>query len=162
MEGYVEGFDWSGRQDLNLRPPAPHAGTLPGCATPRISNYIPRGTPSMQQFYDPLDLLAQAGEIEFSRQHERRDFSTDFFQSGAGAADGEALIVQQVADAADQQHLVMLIIAPVAAPFHRFELSELLLPVAQHVRLDAAQLADLADGEVALGRDGGQRYLMLV
>src|SRR5687768_10217557 len=26
---------WSGREDLNLRPPAPHAGTLPGCATPR-------------------------------------------------------------------------------------------------------------------------------
>ena len=28
-------FDWSGREDLNLRPPAPHAGALPDCATPR-------------------------------------------------------------------------------------------------------------------------------
>ena len=28
--------DWSGREDLNLRPPAPHAGALPGCATPRV------------------------------------------------------------------------------------------------------------------------------
>src|SRR5207253_1663372 len=27
--------DWSGREDLNLRPPAPKAGALPGCATPR-------------------------------------------------------------------------------------------------------------------------------
>src|SRR6185503_7175575 len=26
---------WSGRLDLNQRPPAPHAGALPGCATPR-------------------------------------------------------------------------------------------------------------------------------
>src|SRR5260221_9704186 len=26
---------WSGRRDSNSRPPAPHAGTLPGCATPR-------------------------------------------------------------------------------------------------------------------------------
>ena len=26
---------WSGREDLNLRPPAPKAGALPGCATPR-------------------------------------------------------------------------------------------------------------------------------
>lgn len=26
---------WSGREDLNLRPPAPEAGALPGCATPR-------------------------------------------------------------------------------------------------------------------------------
>ncbi len=28
--------EWSGRQDLNLRPPAPKAGALPGCATPRL------------------------------------------------------------------------------------------------------------------------------
>src|SRR5258708_23313194 len=28
-------IDWSGREDLNLRPPAPKAGALPGCATPR-------------------------------------------------------------------------------------------------------------------------------
>src|SRR4029450_1234841 len=26
---------WSGGEDLNLRPPAPKAGALPGCATPR-------------------------------------------------------------------------------------------------------------------------------
>ena len=36
---------WSGREDLNLRPPAPKAGALPGCATPRTEelyiNYIP-------------------------------------------------------------------------------------------------------------------------
>ena len=28
---------WSGRKDLNLRPLAPHASTLPGCATPRFA-----------------------------------------------------------------------------------------------------------------------------
>ena len=28
-------YGWSGREDLNLRPPAPEAGALPGCATPR-------------------------------------------------------------------------------------------------------------------------------
>ena len=27
---------WSGREDLNLRLPAPKAGALPGCATPRV------------------------------------------------------------------------------------------------------------------------------
>jgi hypothetical protein len=36
---------WSGRGDLNARPPAPKAGALPGCATPRhftplILNYF--------------------------------------------------------------------------------------------------------------------------
>ena len=30
---------WSGREDLNLRHPAPKAGALPGCATPRLWNY---------------------------------------------------------------------------------------------------------------------------
>ena len=29
---------WSGREDLNLRPPEPHSGALPGCATPRPSS----------------------------------------------------------------------------------------------------------------------------
>src|SRR6266550_2079613 len=28
----------SGREDLNLRPPQPHCGALPGCATPRYWN----------------------------------------------------------------------------------------------------------------------------
>ncbi len=28
--------NWSGREDLNLRPHAPHACALPGCATPRF------------------------------------------------------------------------------------------------------------------------------
>src|SRR5690349_24797676 len=27
--------NWSGRRDLNPRPPEPHSGTLPGCATAR-------------------------------------------------------------------------------------------------------------------------------
>ena len=27
---------WSGRQDLNLRPPHPQCGALPDCATPRV------------------------------------------------------------------------------------------------------------------------------
>src|SRR5437867_11123000 len=32
----VAGEEWSGWPDLNRRPPAPKAGALPGCATPRI------------------------------------------------------------------------------------------------------------------------------
>ncbi len=31
---------WSGRLDSNQRPPAPKAGALPGCATPRLSSII--------------------------------------------------------------------------------------------------------------------------
>ena len=29
---------WSAKQDLNLRPPAPEAGALPGCATRRLKD----------------------------------------------------------------------------------------------------------------------------
>ena len=35
---------WSGREDLNLRPPAPKAGALPGCATPRLLRLEPSGS----------------------------------------------------------------------------------------------------------------------
>src|SRR6266550_7392952 len=31
---------WSGRADLNRGPPAPKAGALPGCATPRLHPII--------------------------------------------------------------------------------------------------------------------------
>ena len=37
----------SGRQDLNLRPHAPHACALPGCATPRASR-------KADHTYDPV------------------------------------------------------------------------------------------------------------
>src|SRR6266852_3607022 len=44
------GKDWSGRADLNRGPPAPKAGALPGCATPRLycstdSKLLPRTAP---------------------------------------------------------------------------------------------------------------------
>jgi len=77
----------------------------------------------------------------------------------ARPADREALLVEQLAYAPDEQHLVVLVIAAVAAPLHRLELRELLLPVAQHVRLDAAQLAHFADREVALSGDRREGFL---
>ena len=33
--GLKDGEEWSGREDLNLRPPGPEPGALPDCATPR-------------------------------------------------------------------------------------------------------------------------------
>ena len=75
----------------------------------------------------------------------------------AGAPDRETLVVQQIADAADHQHLMVLVIAPIAAPLHGTQLRELLLPIAQNMGLDATQLRDLTNREVALGRDGRKR-----
>src|SRR5262245_6859847 len=82
--------------------------------------------------------------------------STRIVQAVARAADGEAFLVEQLADAPDEQHLVVLVVAAVAAPLHRLELGELLLPIAQDVRLHPAKLAHLNDGEVALRRDRRQ------
>jgi hypothetical protein len=80
-------------------------------------------------------------------------------EARARAAAGEPLLVEQFTDAANEKHFMVLVIAPVSAAFYRLELGELLLPIAQHVRLDPAQVADFTDGEVALCGDGGQRRL---
>ena len=40
--GLTDGEEWSGREDLNLRPPGPEPGALPDCATPRT--LLPRAT----------------------------------------------------------------------------------------------------------------------
>jgi hypothetical protein len=49
--------DWSGRPDSNRRPPAPKAGALPGCATPRqsttydqISFHLNRNTEGQSEY----------------------------------------------------------------------------------------------------------------
>ena len=61
------------------------------------------------------------------------------FEPVARPVDGESLLVEQVADAADQQYLVVLVVAAVAAALYRLELRELLLPITQHMRLDRAR-----------------------
>src|SRR5687767_11202251 len=48
-------LEWSGREDLNLRHPAPKAGALPGCATPRQSHYPTQ--PSLRSDRQDLPLL---------------------------------------------------------------------------------------------------------
>src|SRR5205823_5625574 len=60
-------------------------------------------------------------------------------------------------NATDHLHIVVLVVAAVAATLDRLELRELLFPVTQDVRLHRTQPADLANGEVALARDLRQR-----
>src|SRR5690606_31173178 len=161
--------NWSGRQDLNLRPLAPHASALPDCATPRNtastsigvrgggnhSGLIRRCKPSIssgaqddEHFLELDDHLADqlvvvAGVVR------RRPAG----QLLARAADGETLIVQQAADLADHQHVLALVVAAVTAALHRLELRKFLLPVTQHVGLYVTQLAHLTNGEIALTRN---------
>src|SRR5690606_26698085 len=125
---------WPGRRYIRGRP------TLPGRAAS-----APQQLTQVLQFHAHLldHLGGQAG----------LDLAGLALQALAGAGNGVALFVQERADLPDHQHVMALVIAPVAAPLDRLEAGEFRLPVAQHVRLDVAQLADLTDGEVALGRD---------
>ena len=78
----------------------------------------------------------------------------------ARAADREALLVEEAADLANDQHVLALVITAIAAPLHGLELRKLLFPITQYVRFDAAQVADFADREVALA--GNRRQLAIV
>ena len=72
------------------------------------------------------------------------------------AANGETLVIQQGADLANDDDILALVVTAIAAAFNRAELGELLFPVSQHVRLHVTQLADFANGEVALAGDWRQ------
>src|SRR5256885_16993341 len=54
----------SGREDSNLRPPAPKAGALPGCATPRAKRGrdVPQSSPDVQGRGSALAGIAAASE----------------------------------------------------------------------------------------------------
>jgi hypothetical protein len=67
------------------------------------------------------------------------------------------LVVQQVSYAPDHQDFVVLVVTAITATLDRSKLGELLLPIAQYMRLDTAQLAHFTDGEIAFGRDGRKR-----
>src|SRR5690348_7284450 len=111
-----------------------------------------------QDLHQLLELQPHLLDDLLALRHVRARFLAG--QLVAGAADREALIVEEAPDLADDDHVLALVVAAVAAALHRLQLRELLLPVAQHVRLDAAQLAHLADGEVALA--GNRRQLRII
>ena len=79
----------------------------------------------------------------------------------ARTTDREALLVEQRADLANDDDVLALVVAAVAAALHRLELREFLLPVTQHVRLHAAELAHFADREIALAGDRRQFVIIL-
>ena len=73
-------------------------------------------------------------------------------ESISRAADRKSLFIQQAANLPDDQHVLALVIASIAAALDRLQLRELLLPIAKHMGLDAAQIAHFTDGEIALPR----------
>jgi hypothetical protein len=93
----IEEIDWSGRQDSNLRPLAPHASALPGCATPR-----PRGRMIAQMALGNANSAAQNLDKFLEFQAHLMDQLLTLIQihlsivageSIARTANGEALLI---------------------------------------------------------------------
>jgi hypothetical protein len=74
----IRAFKWSGRQDLNLRPLAPQASALPGCATPRKRlNRSMRRAPSASLTRDRQAGIANDDLIRRLLRHQRRGCRRD-------------------------------------------------------------------------------------
>ena len=56
---------------------------------------------------------------------------------------------------------MVLVIPAISAPFHRTQLRKLLLPITEHVRFDAAQIANFTNSEIAFRGNGRERFLQL-
>jgi hypothetical protein len=77
----------------------------------------------------------------------------------ASTTDGEPLLIKQVANTANHENFVVLVIPAIAAALDGPELRELLLPISEHMRLDTTKLAHFTDGEIALGGYGREGVL---
>ncbi len=137
---------------MNLRPPQPHCGALPGCATPRPKACLEGGNDTCRgencNAWRPLrELAAQDLQNLFEFDPDLLDDLLALADVGLGLvtgkplpgpADRESLVIQERANLANDQHVLALVIATVAAPLDGLELRELLLPVTEYVRLDQA------------------------
>src|SRR4051812_18538760 len=123
---------------------------IPGIA-PRLGDL----RSALEHLEDALELLADVRRRKGLRHGHRLlaamgptggdRCAAGFLETVARAVDGEAVLVEQLANAPDEEHLVVLVIAAVAAPLERLELRELLLPVPQYMGLHPAQFAYFAD-----------------
>src|SRR3954469_19846147 len=57
----MQAFHESGREDLNLRPPGPQPGALPGCATPRTPGEVTTRRPAARAPAVPASPVTAVG-----------------------------------------------------------------------------------------------------
>src|SRR6185295_13073843 len=101
-----------------------------------------------QELQDVLELGADLTDDLLALARVRARFVAR--EALTSAADREAFFVQQASDLANDQHVLTLVVTAVAAALHRLQLREFLFPVAEHVRLHAAELAHFTNREIAL------------
>src|ERR1043165_3423114 len=99
------GLCWSGRGDLNPRPPEPHSGTLPGCATARRVAMLAREQrPPSQQSRPPQNQVARDLDVLSGRRdHDLFDLVRLCLEV---FADGVELAVPGLLDHGDLFHVV--------------------------------------------------------
>jgi len=71
----------------------------------------------------------------------------------SSASNRESVLVEQTTDLADEDDVLALIIASITAALQWLETWKLLLPVAQDMRLNTAELTDFANGKIPLARN---------
>ena len=71
----------------------------------------------------------------------------------AGATNRKTVVVKETTNLTNDQHILALIIASITAPRYRLQLWKLLLPIAQHMRLDRTQVAYLTYSEITFAWD---------
>ncbi len=122
----------------------------------RATGFFPTSVQTMCiiRFLDSLLATAACALLSLSLNH--------LLKLVACATDGEPLVVEQLPDPANHQHLVVLVITAIASALHRSKLGELLLPIAKHMRLYPAQIPHLTDGEIAFRGDGGRSFSMQI
>jgi hypothetical protein len=77
----------------------------------------------------------------------------------ARTANRKAVFIEQFSNLANQQHFVMLIVTTVTTTLHGPKLGELLLPIAQDMRLYGTKITDLTNREIPLGRYGRKGHV---
>src|SRR5512132_3157886 len=134
--------EWSGRQDVNLRPPDPQSGALPGCATPRLrsAGFSQKG-PSPSRRSQPRAERREAIADAFERvgidhlAHAEVELAVGLarvrHQPLARALEGEPLVVEQRLDPLDQLEIAPAIQALPRGVLLRAQQLELGLPVAE-------------------------------
>jgi hypothetical protein len=78
------------------------------------------GTIGAQQLDYALYFLAHETERAARGARRLRGFGDQLIESVTRSVDGKALVIEQLANAPDEEHLVVLIITPVAAALDRF------------------------------------------
>ena len=84
------------------------------------------------------------GDFALANGHDKADAL--LLQDALQPADGVALVVQQVLDAAQKVDVVRAIVAPATAPLQRLYFAKAGLPETQHVLRQVEIVGDLADG----------------